>query len=95
MLITPHTWSQYKGKIPISTYTQIPLMLRYAITVHRSQGMTLYKTLIECNWFECGQGYCALSRTRKLEDIYLKNLDISKIKADPLVVDFYKKHDII
>ena len=41
--------------------------------------------------FEYGQTYVALSRIKSIEGVYLTNFNVSKIKANPTVVDFYKK----
>lgn len=56
----------------IATIKQIPLKLASAITIHKSQGMTLDKVSIDLdNTFTAGQGYVALSRARSINDISL------------------------
>ncbi|TLD22846.1 hypothetical protein PspLS_07139 [Pyricularia sp. CBS 133598] len=76
--------------------TQIPLMAGWAMTVHRSQGMTMDRVEVDLTKaFERGQAYVALSRTRTLEGLRLKgNTDaLSKpFSADPQVRDFYQRH---
>ena len=70
--------------------TQIPLRLAWAMTIHKSQGMTL--DCAECDLksvFTEGQVYVALSRVRNLESLYIKSFNINNIKANQKVIDFY------
>lgn len=71
---------------------QIPLILSWAITIHKSQGITLeYANInIGSNIFECGQSYVALSRVKSLEGLFIQALDFSKIKSNPKVIKFYE-----
>ena len=89
MLITPYVWQS--EKIPILGIKQLPLIHAWAITIHKSQGMTLDTAYIDIGnfIFECGQTYVALSRVKTLEGLYLKNLDISKITVNMKVKNFY------
>ena len=60
----------------LATIKQIPLKLAWAITIHKSQGMTLDKaTVVLTKAFTSGQGYVALSRVRSINDISLIGLD--------------------
>lgn len=76
-----------------TTYTHIsmPLMLSWAITIHKAQGCSLDAALIDCgeNIFECGQAYVALSRVRSLDGLFLKYFDVSKILIKRSVLEFY------
>lgn len=89
MLITPYVWQS--EKIPILGIKQLPLIHAWAITIHKSQGMTLDKVYIDLgnDIFESGQTYVALSRVKTLEGLFLKKLDISKITINKKVKMFY------
>ena len=80
--ITPLTWDLELDNI-IVTATQIPLMLSYAITTHKSQSLSLDSAILDLgDCFTEGQCYVALSRVRNLEGIYLKSFNPSKIKVN-------------
>ena len=70
----------------------MPLILSWAITIHKAQGLSIDKALIDIgsNIFECGQTYVALSRVKSLNGLYLKSINLKKIRSHPLVVEFYK-----
>lgn len=74
---------------------QLPLILAWAITVHKAQGSTL--DLAEVNAgssiFACGQTYVAMSRVRTLEGLYLTSFAPEKVKINRKVMEFYKKLD--
>ena len=72
--------------------TQYPLRLAYGITIHKSQGMTFDKLVVNFNRiFDYGQAYVALSRTKTLEGLVIRGFDHNKIVANKEFVDFYKK----
>ena len=74
----------------LAVMKQIPLLLSWAITIHKSQGMTLDK--VECDLkssFADGQVYVALSRVRDLGGLYIKSFDINKVKTNKKIIDFY------
>jgi len=76
----------------IHKYSHLPLTLGWAITIHKSQGMTLDCVITElANIFDYGQGYVTLSRVKSLENIWISKIDFSKLKCHPKVIDFYKK----
>jgi ATP-dependent DNA helicase PIF1 len=74
------------------TYIQYPLMLAWAVTIHKGQGKTLEKVRVDLGEgaFDFGQVYVALSRCRSLEDIHLiKPIKARDVKCDPVVKRFY------
>lgn len=73
--------------------SQVPLMLAWAITIHKSQGATMDVAEIDVGSgiFECGQTYVALSRVKSLEGLYLSSFDASKIFINKTVREFYDK----
>ena len=89
-LIEPHKLES--ESIEGLSIEQVPLILSWAITTHKSQGITLERALIDAGSdnFEYGQIYVALSRVKRLEGIYLINFDHNKIKANPCVKRYYE-----
>lgn len=87
--ITPHNWVNdiYND----NGIRQIPLILSWSITIHKSQGITLeYATInIGTDIFECGQSYVALSRVKSLDGLYIKDIDFNRIKANKKVMEYY------
>jgi ATP-dependent DNA helicase PIF1 len=76
----------------VLSYTQLPLTLAWAITIHKSQGSTLTLARVNCKHiFEFGQLYVGISRIQTLEGLYLRNLDFDVIKANPKAIAYYKK----
>jgi len=71
----------------IATVSQVPLRLAWAITIHKSQGMTLDAAQIDLSQtFEVGQGYVALSRIKNIEGLALLGLNEMALKVDPLIL---------
>jgi ATP-dependent DNA helicase PIF1 len=71
---------------------QIPLILAYAITIHKCQGSTLDSAFIDIgsSIFEYGQAYVALSRVKSIDALYLHSYSRKVIKAHPKVVQYYE-----
>jgi ATP-dependent DNA helicase PIF1 len=91
MYIKPKSWQN--ENLPCITIKQIPLVLAWATTIHKSQGLTLSHAEMDLGnqVFEYGQAYVALSRVKSLEGLYLTALNPNKIKAHPRVIEFYTR----
>lgn len=88
LLVEPETWSVENdaGKT-IASFQQIPLRLAWAITIHKSQGMTLEAAEINLSHtFEKGQGYVALSRLKSLSGLRLLGFNSQALELDSLAI---------
>lgn len=92
--VTPETWENINYAVDaetkaiteekIGSYTQMPLRLAWSITIHKSQGLTFEKAIIDAaGAFAHGQTYVALSRCKSLEGLVLK----SKIHSSQIISD--------
>lgn len=105
--ICPNEWKNYqyiltsdhqtgKEKVTqkeVGSYIQLPLKLAYAMTIHKSQGMSVDSVLIKLGngCFAHGQLYTALSRCRSLKNLRIdRNIYAEDIIINPVVVDFYR-----
>lgn len=85
-------WSFEENGVKKATITQIPLKLAWAITVHKSQGMSLDEAIIDLSkCFEYGQGYVAISRVRSLSGLVLEGLNAKVFEMHPKVIAFDKE----
>uniref|UniRef100_A0A7V4DF20 WYL domain-containing protein n=1 Tax=Candidatus Caldatribacterium californiense TaxID=1454726 RepID=A0A7V4DF20_9BACT len=103
--VTPHVWDMFEfyydreeGRImtrSIGSFTQYPLRLAWAVTIHKSQGLTFDRVVVDLGrgTFAHGQAYVALSRCRTLEGLILKRPLLRKdITMDWRVVRFLTEY---
>ena len=88
MTMTRHVWES--DKIPGIGVSQVPLILSWALTIHKSQGATLDAAEIDVGSgiFECGQTYVALSRVKSLDGLYLTSFDAKRIRINKKVKEY-------
>jgi ATP-dependent exoDNAse (exonuclease V) alpha subunit len=80
--MSPETWELRDGDKKRASITQIPLRLAWAITVHKSQGMTLDAARIDLRKaFVEGMGYVALSRVKNLDNLYLHGINRTALQV--------------
>ena len=94
---SPEEWSidDEKGNT-LASYKQIPLRLAWAITVHKSQGMTLDAAELDLGrTFERGQGYVALSRLRDIDRLRLLNFNSVSLMVDGLAMKADKRFQVL
>ncbi len=85
--VEPETWSiDDDGKV-LAAISQLPLRLAWAMTVHKSQGMSLDAAYVDLSGaFAYGQGYVALSRVRTLSGLMLGGLNARALEVDAQVL---------
>ena len=90
LLMSTHTWES--ENIPGVGVSQVPLILAWALTIHKSQGASMDTAEIDVGSgiFECGQTYVALSRVKSLHGLYLTTFDAQKIKINTKVKYYYE-----
>lgn len=100
VIVEKFTWNILKYNVTngilkeeiIGKYTQIPLKLAYAITIHKSQGQTYPAINLEPKSWDCGQLYVAVSRVKSLDRIHLlSNIMNNYLVASNEVIRFYRK----
>jgi ATP-dependent exoDNAse (exonuclease V) alpha subunit len=86
IVATPERWAIEDGNDDLAAVTQVPLRLAWAITIHKSQGMTLDAVEMDLSKsFEYGMGYVALSRVRTLDGIKLLGINDMALEVNPKV----------
>ncbi|MAZ29811.1 AAA family ATPase [bacterium] len=84
----PASWEVVEDKKVLAAVEQIPLRLAWAITVHKSQGMSLDAAEIDLSKaFVFGQGYVALSRVRNLAGLKMLGMSSTALRVDPKIVE--------
>ncbi len=103
IVTTPEIWENINYSVNVETkaitedkigsFTQMPLRLAWAITIHKSQGLTFEKAIIDAQGaFAHGQTYVALSRCKSLEGLVLKSkIDSNQIINDQQVTTFTQR----
>ena len=81
-------WAAEEGGKTLAKIIQLPLRLAWAITIHKSQGMSLDAALMDLSGaFEYGQGYVALSRVRSLSGLYLRGYNERALLVHPRILE--------
>ena len=84
----PLDWSIEENGAPLATISQIPLRLAWAMTVHKSQGMSMDGAVMDLSGaFEYGQGYVALSRVRRLKGLHLLGINERALEVHPEILE--------
>ena len=83
----------YQDEHMIASRIQIPLVLAYAMTIHKSQGSTLDYIVVDLGptVFAEGQAYVGLSRCAKLKDLFISNFVPNSIKANNVALKYVEE----
>ena len=87
--VGPHSWKlEEDGKVRAEV-SQLPLRLAWAITIHKSQGMSLDAAEVDLTKsFRPGMGYVALSRIRSMDGLYLSGINAMALQMHPQIYEF-------
>ena len=86
--VEPADWIIEEGGETRAKITQLPLRLAWAMTIHKSQGMSLDAAVMDLSQvFEFGQGYVALSRVRRFSGLYLLGYNQQSLRVHPAVLE--------
>lgn len=91
VLVEPETWTvEDEHQNVLASRMQVPLMLAWSLSIHKSQGQTLPKVKVDLKRvFENGQAYVALSRAVSRAGLQVLNFDKYKVRCHPKVMEFY------
>ena len=85
--VEPMDWTVEENGAARARISQLPLRLAWAITVHKSQGVSLDEAVVDLSQvFEFGQGYVALSRVRRLSGLHLLGWNERAFRVHPEVL---------
>jgi len=91
LTIMPEVFEIETGESVISR-RQVPLILAWALTIHKCQGATLTNVITDLSdIFGYAQGYVTLSRIRSLDGLFIVSINYSKIRCNPKVKKYYKQ----
>ncbi|SCV04864.1 LANO_0G13102g1_1 [Lachancea nothofagi CBS 11611] len=92
VLVQPEDWAiEDEHQKPLVSRIQLPLMLAWALSIHKSQGQTLPKVKVDLRRiFEKGQAYVALSRAVSRDGLQVLNFNKTKVQAHESVMEFYQ-----
>ncbi|OBZ90108.1 ATP-dependent DNA helicase PIF1 [Choanephora cucurbitarum] len=89
----PELWSiSVNGSKVLAYRQQVPLILAWALSIHKSQGQTIEYVKVDlANIFERGHAYVALSRSVTMDNLQILNFDKEKIRVNEKAAEFYKR----
>ena len=95
-VMVPEVWEfEIPGEGVVASRTQVPLLLSWAMSIHKSQGQTIQRCVVDLGKiFEKGQAYVALSRATSLEGLQVLNFRADTIKAHERVIEYYRQIQI-
>lgn len=92
MELEPQTWELKKNGEVMASRRQMPLRLSWAISIHKSQGLTLEKVRVSLKrCFADGQAYVALSRAKTIEGLFIADITANSIRANSTALAFYRR----
>ena len=84
----PVAWEMMDGESVLASVSQVPLRCAWAITIHKSQGMTLDLAVMDLRRaFAPGMGYVALSRVESMSGLFLEGISERAFVVSPMAVD--------